>query len=108
MYACSPPQAGWLSLVEDDTELCEGGLRSMTAFLARAGPAGPGGPAWRVATFGSFFSGTTLAAPGPAAAFAHHAARNMSRKPVRGARGAWAGEGETRRAGARGPGEVIA
>jgi hypothetical protein len=69
---------GWVTLLEDDTELCAGALPIITNLL-QAMSSRPG--LWRFATFSSYFSGASF----PKAvlpAFIRHAWSGMARKPI--------------------------
>ena len=75
--------AGWVLLVEDDTEACPAALataavtlRAMADYMAAGAPG-----AWRLAAFSSYFSGVAL----PAAAlpaFLPHAWARLAHEPV--------------------------
>ncbi len=76
--AKAPAPGDWVSIIEDDTELCPGAAATITAILP-ALSARPG--AWRYAGFSSYFSGAsfpTAALP----AFLAHAAAGRAATPI--------------------------
>ncbi len=75
--AARVPADAWVALVEDDTEMCAGALRTMPAGLAGLAREGR----WRFVAFSNYFSGTAFAQPA-AAAFARHAAGRRGEKPI--------------------------
>ena len=75
--AARVPADGWVALVEDDTEMCEGALSTMPAAL----PGLAREQRWRFVAFSNYFSGTTFAQPA-AVAFAVHAAGRRGEKPI--------------------------
>jgi hypothetical protein len=75
--AARVPADAWVALVEDDTEICAGALRTIPAAL----PALARERRFRFIAFSNYLSGTVFPQPA-AAAFARHAAGRRGDKPI--------------------------
>ena len=75
--AARVPPDGWVALVEDDTEMCAGALRTMPGALPGLARA----RRWRFVAWSNYLSGTAFAQPA-ALAFARHAAGRRGEKPI--------------------------
>jgi hypothetical protein len=90
---CSQSAAGdgWVTIVEDDTELCPSSVQSILILLDAMSTRMLKSPAaWRLALFSTYFSGASF--PKPAIpAFLDHAWGGLLTHPIDHLAGAWAG-----------------